>query len=179
MLTPKTAQNVDMAIHGLMYVADEIDKALLGGKRHLNAQQAERSGPFAQALGRLAEIADGAAPSDRDEARADLQLCFPMLRHLQGGFYSACWDVLSRAHEALADFITEQEAEELLDTHKYWLKLDATLGHIHLFELKEDGKFHAYDATILGRPLDEFRYDRSEIEARKRLYDGMTIGKDL
>jgi len=167
----KTTQHVNAAIHGLMYVADQIDLALLGEKRQMNAQQAERHGPFALALGRMGEIADGAAIEDIDAARADLQFCFTMLKHLGGGFYSALWDVVGRAHEILADQIPLQEAEAILGDHAHWLSLDATLGHIHLLEKKEDGTFRAYDATFLGKPLDEVRYDRSEIVERKRIYD--------
>lgn len=169
----ETARSVSTAIHGLIYAADQIDQALLGEKRPMNAQQAERHGPFALALHRLAEIVDGTTIEDIEAARADLQLCFPMLRHLGGGFYSALWEILGRAHELLADPITEKEAQAILGKHNHWLKLDATLGHIHLLELKDDGKFHAYDATFLGRPLNEFRYDRGEIEARKVMIEKM------
>jgi len=171
MITQKTASNVSTAIHGLMYVAKQIDQALLGEERHLNAQQSH-DGPFAQALNRLAGIVDGAPVENADAARADLLFCFPMLHLLGGGFYSACWDVLARAHEILADQITEKEAEAIVGRYSS-LSLDATLGHIHLLELGDDGLFHTYDATFLGKPYREIRYARFEIEARKPIYDMM------
>ena len=167
-----THLKVDTAIHGLMYVADIIDNALLGEKRHLDAQRSEYHGPFALALNRVAEIADGAPIPDAEKARDDLLFLFGLLHHLPGGFYSLMWDVLARAHELLADMITEQEAKAMMGKHAHWLNLDARLGHIHLLE-ERDGAFHSYDATFLGEPLGEVRYARYELEARRRIYDSM------
>jgi hypothetical protein len=174
----ETRLHVSTAIHGLMYAAGTIDLALVGEKRHLDAQKSEHHGPFAQTLNRVAEIADGATVGDTEQAQADLLFLFGLLHHLQGGFYSALWDILARAHEvlALADPMTESEAKALLGEEAYWLDLDMRLGHIHPLE-KSDGAFRAYDATFLGSPSGEVRFARYELEARKRLHESLTKGK--
>lgn len=171
----ETRLHVSTAIHGLMYVADTIDQALVGEKRHLDAQKSEHHGPFAQALNRVAEIADadGASVADTGQARADLLFLFGLLHHLQGGFYSALWDILARAHEVLADLMTESEAKALLGKEAQWLDLDVRLGHIHPLE-EHDGAFRTHDATFLGSPSGEVRFARYELEARKRLRQSLT-----
>ena len=168
----ETKHRVNSAIHGLMYEAEKIDKALIGEKRYLDAQKSEHRGPFALALNRVAEIADGAPVQDIEAARADMLFLFGMLHHLRGGFYSAMWEVISIAHEILADMITQREATRLMGEYADWLDLDTRLGNVHPFE-ETDGKFRAYDATFLGKPPSEIRYARYEVESRKRLYEGV------
>jgi hypothetical protein len=165
----KTRMHANTARFGLEYVADAIDQALLGEKRPLDTRQSEQ-GPFAQALNRVAEIADGAPTRDLEAARADLLFLFSLLRHLQGSFYSSLWDILSRAHVILADVITEDEAKALLGEHAGWLDLDAALGHIHPLKEQEDGTLCAYDSTFLGKPFGTVKYARHEIEARKQTH---------
>jgi hypothetical protein len=174
----ETRLHVSTAIHGLLYAADTIDQALVGEKSHLDAQKSEHHGPFALALHRVAEIADGVTVEDTGQAHADLLFLFGLLHYLQGGFYSALWDILARAHEVLvlADPMTESEAKVLLGEQGLWLDLDMRLGHIHPLE-QRDGVFRAYDATFLGSPSGEVRFARYELEARKRLHESLTKGK--
>jgi hypothetical protein len=136
-------------------VAGEIDQALVGEKRHLDAFKSEQEGPFAQALTRTAEIVDGASIEDIEKARADLVFLFGFLHHLRGGFHSSLWEILAPAHERLAEMITEREAKALLGKHSYWMGLDMRMGHIHpLVKGDEDESFRAYDSTFLGEPVN-------------------------
>ncbi len=167
----ETQRNVSTAIHGLMYVAEQIDLALLGEKRHLDAQKSEREGPFARRLHQIAEIADGGPIEDIEQARTDLQFLWEQIHHLGGGFYSALWDILAPAHVALSELITEQEAKVLLGENADWLRLDTRLGHVHPLILgDDDATFRTYDSTFLGAPTEyhTVRYARHEIEARAR-----------
>ncbi|MBO0790281.1 MAG: hypothetical protein J2P36_04955 [Ktedonobacteraceae bacterium] len=165
----ETRKNIDLAITGLMFVSKTIDKALLGKDRGLNARICESEGPFALALNRIGEIADGGPVEDKEVAQADLLFLFPFLHLLRGGFYSAMWEVLAPAHDRLVDLLTKKEAEELLgEEHAPFLDLDARLGHIHPSEKGvDDGKWHVYDRTYL-KEMGAQRYAKHEIEARKQ-----------
>ena len=168
----KTKLDVSTAISGMMFAADSIDRALLGEKRHLNAQQAERNGPFAIGLNQIAEIADGAHIDNIEKARTDLRFLFEQLHYLKGGFHSSLWDILDRAHVVLADMITEQEAKSLLGPQDDWLSLDTRLGYVHVLVQETDGHYRTYAATYLGDPAPLYttvRYARHEIEALKQV----------
>jgi len=169
-----TELNMRTALSGLMYEADLIDEALLGKKRHLDARRCEELGPFALALRRIADLADGKPPLDVEAARSDLLFLWPMLHYLHGGFSSALWSILSRAHELVADRISEQEALVLLGEEGYSVRLDldSRLGHLHPFEEREDG-FRTYGATYLERPAGAVSYARYEVEARKRTLESV------
>jgi hypothetical protein len=166
-------QCASLAIHGLMDAADRIDQALLGEKRSLNAHSAERTGPFAQAMYRLAAIADGAAIEDIEAVRADLLFTFPLMRALCGGFYTATQKVLFAAHLRCADLLTREQAEAILGEHKVWLDLAVRQGHIHPLVRTDDQEWRGYDATYLGLPDEwyEVRYARYEIQALRAQYD--------
>ena len=158
--------HVHTAIAGLMYSGGLIDQALLGEKRGYHQVKAH-NGPFAQALSRVAEIADGADITDIAATRKDMLFLFDTLRYLRGGFYSSLWEILTPVHERAADLITPKEAEALAGkNYLSSLSLDARLGHLHPIE-KQDGKWHTVDATFLGMPLGEFWYARYEVEAVK------------
>lgn len=170
----ETRLNVNTAIHGLMYAAELIDQALLGEKRHLDARKSESEGPFAITLSSIAEIADGAPIEDRDKAQADLQFLWEQIHHLKGGFYSALWDILARAHVKIAELITVEEAKSVLGDQAFWLSLDGRLGHLHpLVKGENDLSFRTYDSTYLGDPDDyeEVCYAKHEIEESKRRHD--------
>ncbi|GHO51388.1 hypothetical protein [Ktedonospora formicarum] len=173
-MNKETQLSLNTALSGLAYAADKLDMALLGEKRHMSTQQLE-NGPLATKLTSLAEIVDGASIIDVDAARSDLLYAFSFLKFLQGGFYSALWEILDRAHVCLVDEkLTEQQAQALLGTAGFWLSLDARLGHVHPLVEDEQG-LKTYDASFLGMP-DEYRtvyYALHEIETRKRHYADM------
>lgn len=161
------------AIAGLIVAAGQIDQALFGQERHLNARVAEQTGPFAQAVRRLCTIAEGGPIEDLDAARGDLLLAFPQMRHLSGLYYAALQEVLFAAHLRCADLITLAEAEEIMGPHTGWLKLEAALGHIHLLVRSHEQAWQGYDATYLGEPGTwyEVRYAGYEIRAVRAKHD--------
>lgn len=174
------ATNTNMELHtstaisGLIYAAKQIDQALVGKPRHLNAQQAEHSGPFALTMRRLGAIAGGGDIDDLEAARSDLLFAFPFLYHLGGGFYDSMAEVLFAAHLRCADLITPVEAKALMGSYEYWLHLEAVRGHLHLLvKTPEEHDWRVYDSTYLGEPGDwyEMRYAGYEVRAVHARYE--------
>ncbi len=176
-MNDRTRLDANIALQGLLFVADVIDEALFGEKRQMNIEKA-KLGPFVETLARVGDIADGESVPNIEGARVDLLFLFKFLHHLQGQFYSSLWRIVASAHEKVADVIAESEARALLEQHGLWLHLDAKLGHIHCLEEDESG-LHTYDATFLGMPpLGKVWYAKYEIEARKKVYDSIYVQRN-
>jgi len=174
-MNENTKRDVQTAIHGMMHAAGELDRALIGKQRGLNAMQALNEGPFSKTLHMVAEIADGGPIGNTEDAEQAVIYLFGYTHFLRGGFYSSLYGILGRAHVRLAsdDLMTAKEAEQMVLPHDsfYTLELDAKLGHVHPLVLNEDASWKTWDATYLGIPNPEIytvRYARYEIEARAK-----------
>ena len=137
------------AIAGLGYSLALIEKALLGEKR----DQPAGSGPFALALMRVAEIADGAPVVSIELARADMLYLFEMLHYLRGGFWASAWDILKRVHLLVADRISAQEAAAILGESELMLDIHERLGDLHSIDYLA-GVWAGYEAKALKTKQD-------------------------
>lgn len=141
----KTKQAITTAVSGLMYSGELIDMALLGEKRGYNWAKG-LDGPFAQALTRIAEIADGAQVEDMIQARKDMLFLFDVLVFLQGGFYQIAWDIISRVHKIVADRISEKEAAAILGEPDFMMHIYAEIGKLHPVD---ENVYAGYEVEVL------------------------------
>ncbi len=152
-----TKRNVFTALHGLAYSSDELDQALFGKKR-ASPYQDILTGPFALALTRVAEVADGAPVAERAAFHQDMLFLFDLLPFLRGGFYDAAWSVLSRAHTLVAERLTKQEAAVVLGQPDFMVDIEVRLCNLYPIT-SEDGTLY---------------YARYQVEALKGKLDAMS-----
>lgn len=165
----ETQQELDQVLDHLKISLQALQRELLGEQTIIGG--AHENGPLAHKLRALAELADGAPITDMERARKDLLDLFGCIHHLRGGIpYRSLWAILSRAHLALADPITEQEAKSILGIYHVMLDDDISQGYYHPL-VQKNGTYSTHDGMRLGKPTGKVCYARYEIEARKRRYD--------
>ena len=161
----KTKLDVYTAIQGLTYSSERIEQALSGKKRkRANPRQDSDHSPFAQALTRVAEIADGAPITDKVAIQQDLLFLFDLLHFLRGGFYNSAWSVLSRAHALVADRISKQEAAAILGEPDFMVDIAVRLENLHPLEGEDGTPYYArYQVEALKATRDAGRKRLKEL----------------
>lgn len=160
----ETQLHLSTAITGLVYSGDRIGEALLGETRGYDTSRSQ-NGPFARALTRMAEIADGGEITDLEAARKDMLYLFGLLPLLQGGFYDSAWRILGPAHARVADRIPADFAEAILGVgSEYMLDIEVKLGHLHRFD-EQDPETERYSYQYAAYEVKALRAKRDAAHA--------------
>jgi hypothetical protein len=154
-------QAVELAMWGLSMQTESIVEAVTGTRPNIYETQYQ-SGPFAQALYRLADIASTGTIQDPDQAKKDVLFAFRFYDKLGNNFKNMLKPALDMALEVIGELITVKEAATVLGESEVSVQLDIDSDLLHPL-MRKDGETYI---TLLARY--EVEYIKETLDRRKK-----------